>query len=154
MEIFRLAGMPVAVRAITTADYAAAAPRPSYSVLDTTAYHRLGGPPMPDWRSALVEYFAKWRRYDGRSTLQRTFNPEIFGETHCPGRRLAVEHVRYARGWRLGGGGADKSCPDYRQRETADWELRRRGDLAGARVSDCAALSPLGRRSERDGAGN
>jgi dTDP-4-dehydrorhamnose reductase len=58
-EIFRLAGMPVAVRPITTAEYAAPAPRPSYSVLDTAAYHRLGGPPMPDWRSALVEYFGE-----------------------------------------------------------------------------------------------
>jgi dTDP-4-dehydrorhamnose reductase len=59
VEIFRLAGLPVAVRPITTADYAAPAPRPSYSVLDTAAYHRLGGPPMPDWRSALVEYFGE-----------------------------------------------------------------------------------------------
>ena len=58
-EIFRLAQMPVAVRPITTAEYAAPAPRPSYSVLDTAAYHRLGGPPMPDWRSALVEYFGE-----------------------------------------------------------------------------------------------
>jgi dTDP-4-dehydrorhamnose reductase len=57
VEIFRLAGLPVAVRAISTAEYAAPAPRPSYSVLDTAAYHRLDGPPMPDWRSALVEYF-------------------------------------------------------------------------------------------------
>jgi dTDP-4-dehydrorhamnose reductase len=59
VEIFRLARMPVTVHPITTADYAAPAPRPSYSLLDTTAYHRLAGPPMPDWRSALVEYFAE-----------------------------------------------------------------------------------------------
>jgi dTDP-4-dehydrorhamnose reductase len=59
VEIFRLAGLPVAVRAITAAEYAAAAPRPSYSVLDTAAYDRVGGPPMPDWRSALVEYFGE-----------------------------------------------------------------------------------------------
>ena len=43
-EIFRLAGMKVAIQPITTAEYGAAAPRPSYSVLDTAAYHRLGGP--------------------------------------------------------------------------------------------------------------
>jgi dTDP-4-dehydrorhamnose reductase len=57
IEIFRLAGMNVTVRPITTAEYGAAAPRPSYSVLDTSAYHRLGGPAMPDWKAALAEYF-------------------------------------------------------------------------------------------------
>jgi len=59
VEIFRLAGMKVAVRPITTAEYGAAAPRPSYSVLNTSAYHRLGGPAMPDWKAALAEYFAE-----------------------------------------------------------------------------------------------
>jgi len=58
-EIFRRANMPVAVRPITTAEYGARAARPSYSVLDTTAYHQLGGPPMPDWKAALAEYFAE-----------------------------------------------------------------------------------------------
>jgi dTDP-4-dehydrorhamnose reductase len=61
LEIFRQAGMSVTVRPITTAEYGAAAARPSYSVLDTTAYHRLGGPIMPDWKAALAEYFADWR---------------------------------------------------------------------------------------------
>jgi dTDP-4-dehydrorhamnose reductase len=61
-EIFRLADMPVAIVPITTADYAAPAARPSYSVLDTAAYHRLGGPPMPDWKAALAEYIAEWRQ--------------------------------------------------------------------------------------------
>jgi dTDP-4-dehydrorhamnose reductase len=60
-EIFRQAGMRVAIRPITTAEYAAAAARPSYSVLDTSAYHRLGGPTMPDWKVALAEYFAEWK---------------------------------------------------------------------------------------------
>ena len=55
------AGMPVAIRPITTAEYGAPAARPSYSVLDTAAYHRLGGPAMPDWKAALAEYFAEWR---------------------------------------------------------------------------------------------
>jgi dTDP-4-dehydrorhamnose reductase len=58
-EIVRLAGVEVSVEAITTAEYGAAAPRPAYSVLDTSAYHRLGGPAMPDWREALAEYFAE-----------------------------------------------------------------------------------------------
>lgn len=63
-EIVRFAGLDVPVEPITTAEFAATiatatvpAPRPAYSVLDTTAYHRLGGPPMPDWREALAEYF-------------------------------------------------------------------------------------------------
>jgi dTDP-4-dehydrorhamnose reductase len=60
-EIFRQAGMRVAIRPISTAEYGAPAARPSYSVLDTSAYHRLGGPAMPDWRAALAEYFAEWR---------------------------------------------------------------------------------------------
>ncbi len=60
-EIFRLAGMQVAIRPITTAEYGAPAARPSYSVFDTSKYNRLGGPAMPDWRTALGEYFAEWR---------------------------------------------------------------------------------------------
>jgi dTDP-4-dehydrorhamnose reductase len=58
-QIVRLAGLGVAVEPITTEEFAAAAPRPAYSVLDTMAYHRLGGPPMPDWKTALAEYFAE-----------------------------------------------------------------------------------------------
>jgi dTDP-4-dehydrorhamnose reductase len=60
-EIFRQAGKQVTIHPITTAEYGAPAARPSYSVLDTAAYHRLGGPPMPDWKAALAEYFAEWR---------------------------------------------------------------------------------------------
>ena len=56
-EIVRLAGLDVPVEPITTAEFAAPAPRPAYSVLDTTVYHRLGGPAMPDWKEALAEYF-------------------------------------------------------------------------------------------------
>ena len=58
-EIVRLAGLKVTVEPITTAEYPLAAPRPAYSVLDTTAYHRLGGPAMPDWKTALAEYFSE-----------------------------------------------------------------------------------------------
>jgi dTDP-4-dehydrorhamnose reductase len=57
VEIFRLAGLDVAVQRITTAQYAAPSPRPAYSVLDTSAYAALGGPAMPDWKAALTEYF-------------------------------------------------------------------------------------------------
>jgi dTDP-4-dehydrorhamnose reductase len=57
-EIFRLAGKATVVRPISTTELAAAAPRPAYSVLDTTKYHTLGGPAMPHWKDALREYFA------------------------------------------------------------------------------------------------
>ncbi|MGA2032711.1 MAG: dTDP-4-dehydrorhamnose reductase [Thermoguttaceae bacterium] len=60
VEILRLARRSVPIEAITTADYPSPAPRPAYSVLDTTAYYRLGGPPMPDWKAALAEYFAEY----------------------------------------------------------------------------------------------
>jgi dTDP-4-dehydrorhamnose reductase len=60
VEIFRQARMAVIVRPITTAEYGSAAARPSYSVLDTRAYHRLGGPAMPDWKAALADYFLEY----------------------------------------------------------------------------------------------
>jgi len=56
VEIFRQANLPVTVEPITTAAYGAKAARPAYSVLDTTKYHALGGPPLPAWPSALAEY--------------------------------------------------------------------------------------------------
>lgn len=63
-EIVRLAGLgqKVVVEPITTAEFAAPAPRPAYSVLDTTVYHRLGGPAMPDWNAAIAEYFEELRK--------------------------------------------------------------------------------------------
>ena len=57
-EIFRQAGLNVTLERITTAEYGAKAPRPSYSVLDTAKYHALGGPAMPTWQAALAEYLA------------------------------------------------------------------------------------------------
>jgi len=56
-EILLLAGLDVPVEPITSEQYPALARRPQYSVLDTSRYHALGGPPMPDWLSALGEYF-------------------------------------------------------------------------------------------------
>jgi dTDP-4-dehydrorhamnose reductase len=58
-EILRLAGKNVPIVPITTAEFAAPSPRPSYSVLDTSKYHLLQGPEMPDWRAGLKEYFAE-----------------------------------------------------------------------------------------------
>ena len=62
-EIFRQAEMDVVVEPVSTAEYGGLAPRPKYSVLDTTAYHSLGGPPMPHWKEALQEYFANVHAY-------------------------------------------------------------------------------------------
>ncbi|MEX2137909.1 MAG: dTDP-4-dehydrorhamnose reductase [Pirellulales bacterium] len=58
VEIFRLAGITTPIEPISTAQYGARAPRPAYSVLDTTKYHSLGGPPMPPWQCALADYLA------------------------------------------------------------------------------------------------
>jgi dTDP-4-dehydrorhamnose reductase len=60
-EIFNLAGLDIEVEKITTADYHALAPRPLFSVLDNGAYNRLGGPELPDWKTALAEYIEQWR---------------------------------------------------------------------------------------------
>ncbi len=57
-EIFRLAGPSVRLEPIRSDQYAAAAPRPKYSVLSTAKYDDLGGPELPAWQAALAEYFA------------------------------------------------------------------------------------------------
>ena len=61
--IFRQTDMHVDIERITTDEYGAPAPRPNYSVLDTSKYHALGEPPMPDRREALAEYLSD--RVDG-----------------------------------------------------------------------------------------
>jgi dTDP-4-dehydrorhamnose reductase len=58
LEIFRQSNIDVSVVPITTAEFAARARRPAYSVLDTSKYRALGGPPMPAWECGLAEYFA------------------------------------------------------------------------------------------------
>ena len=57
-EIFHQAGLHVEVEPITTEQFGAAADRPRYSVLDTSKYRALGGPPLPHWREALAEFLA------------------------------------------------------------------------------------------------
>ena len=80
-ELFRQAGVKTRIEAITTEQYlaekrnasappwrnvaslfrtqnAVIAPRPSFSVLDTTKYTRLGGPELPMWQEGIAAYLA------------------------------------------------------------------------------------------------
>ena len=54
--IFELAGVTANLTPITSKEFGAAARRPSYSVLSTTAYETLGLPKMRSWREALAAY--------------------------------------------------------------------------------------------------
>ncbi|MBN1590462.1 MAG: dTDP-4-dehydrorhamnose reductase [Pirellulales bacterium] len=59
-ELFRLIGNPVELVPIGLDQYAAAARRPGYSVLDTSRYDALPGRwPLPDWHDALVEHIRR-----------------------------------------------------------------------------------------------
>jgi dTDP-4-dehydrorhamnose reductase len=64
-EIFRRAKLPATLVGVSTAEFAAAAPRPLYAVLDTEKYRALGGPEPRGWSEALTEYLAElgdsWR---------------------------------------------------------------------------------------------
>lgn len=55
-EVFRVAGLPVQVKPITTAEFGAKARRPAWSVLDCGRMERILGRPMPDWRDAVSRY--------------------------------------------------------------------------------------------------
>lgn len=55
-EIFRLAGMPVELTPITTAEFGARAARPAYSVLDGSRLAAAIGHPVRPWQEALVDY--------------------------------------------------------------------------------------------------
>jgi dTDP-4-dehydrorhamnose reductase len=57
VEILRLAGKKVPVIPITTAEFAAPAARPAYSVLDIGKYQNWAGIEMPSWEAGLKEYF-------------------------------------------------------------------------------------------------
>ena len=58
VEIFRQAGLDVAVHAVTSEEYGAKARRPAYSVLDCQKLNALLDPPLSTWREALAEYLA------------------------------------------------------------------------------------------------
>ena len=61
-EIFRRSGLEVELEPVTTSEYGATAPRPAYSVLDTSKYPALSDrPAMPPWQAALAEYLAARR---------------------------------------------------------------------------------------------
>jgi len=60
-QLFLLDDLSVELTPIGTTDYGAPAPRPAYSVLDTSKYHKLGGPPMSHWRESLANYVTAWR---------------------------------------------------------------------------------------------
>jgi dTDP-4-dehydrorhamnose reductase len=55
-EVFRLAGLPVTVKPITSAEFGAKARRPAWSVLDCGRMERILGRPMPEWRDAVERY--------------------------------------------------------------------------------------------------
>ena len=55
-ETLRQAGLECPVAPVTTSEFGAAAPRPSYSALDLTATERLLGRQMTDWREALSRF--------------------------------------------------------------------------------------------------
>jgi dTDP-4-dehydrorhamnose reductase len=59
---FELAGARAELSAIPSSEYAAAAPRPAYSVLAGSALRALGLPPLRPWRAALAEYLEQRRR--------------------------------------------------------------------------------------------
>lgn len=60
-EIFRLAKLDANITAVSTADYAARAPRPLYSVLNNAALRAAGEPDFDDWQVALARYLAARR---------------------------------------------------------------------------------------------
>jgi dTDP-4-dehydrorhamnose reductase len=59
--LFSEVGLHSELTPVTTAEWAAPAPRPSYSVLANGAWEGLGEKPMPDWRVSLKRYVEKER---------------------------------------------------------------------------------------------
>jgi len=58
-EIFRVAGVEVSLKPITTAEFAAASARPAYSVLATDKLERTLGLTARSWQDAVAEYVAE-----------------------------------------------------------------------------------------------
>jgi len=56
VEIVRRLGADLPVRPVATAEFPRPAPRPAYSVLDTTRLEEILGRSMPSWQGALARY--------------------------------------------------------------------------------------------------
>jgi len=54
-ELCRQAAVEATLEPISSEAYGAAAPRPAYSVLDTTKYREAGGPELPSWQQGLAD---------------------------------------------------------------------------------------------------
>jgi dTDP-4-dehydrorhamnose reductase len=61
-EIFRLSGVKPDLRAVSSAEFGARAPRPAYSVLENRALRTAGYAPLPPWPEALACYLRKERQ--------------------------------------------------------------------------------------------
>ncbi|HXA29568.1 MAG TPA: dTDP-4-dehydrorhamnose reductase [Candidatus Angelobacter sp.] len=59
--IMTSAALPARIEPTTTAEYAAPAPRPAYSVLENRAWQALGEPPLAQWEHGLAAYLASRR---------------------------------------------------------------------------------------------
>ena len=65
-EIFRQSGRNIRLESISTTEYGAQAPRPPYSVLDTSKYLALEGRPvLPRWQDALAEFLGSHQTLQG-----------------------------------------------------------------------------------------
>jgi dTDP-4-dehydrorhamnose reductase len=61
-QIVRQAELRATIEPTTTTAYGAAAPRPVDSALCTHKYHQLGGPSLPTWQEALLDYLCEHRQ--------------------------------------------------------------------------------------------
>jgi len=57
--IFELSGLDIRVKPITSAEFAAPARRPAFSVLDCSRFTERTGAPLRPWRDALAEYLSQ-----------------------------------------------------------------------------------------------
>jgi dTDP-4-dehydrorhamnose reductase len=67
-ESFRLSGLRPDLRAVSSAEFAARAPRPAYSVLENRALRAAGFASLPSWPEALERYLREERPATPQST--------------------------------------------------------------------------------------
>lgn len=65
-RFLEMAGVDASPEGVSTEAFGAAAPRPRYSVLDTTATEELLGRPMPTWEDSVARYLAVPKRGEPR----------------------------------------------------------------------------------------